>query len=381
MWILTSLSYFGRNIPDRIWRFLKKTFTTTYTLTSYNETFHLFLEWYQSQGLAEKGRYVKVSNGQWGDGKMVGSLGYGKQIFRYGGRFVSIELESQKVAGTTRDKDAITLVTLGRSHSVFDRMLTEVCQIERSKNLNTIKRYDGWWATSSEQDFRSFDTIFLNKGIKEQILKFLDRFLSLEQVYKDAGWNYQTGILLYGPPGTGKTSVIKAIAKYIEYQLCLITSKSVKRIEDAMFNLQPKSLVVIEDIDILLKNGRKEEVVKAISARGGELPEDEKEAISLSDMLNSIDGIHSINGRILIATTNNVESLDEALIRDGRFDLRLKIDYADEYIIKSFFQKFYPNFDSFEGFKIKHGTAPATIEKLIKQNLHDPWAVIDELRR
>ena len=51
--------------------------------------------------------------------------------------------------------------------------------------------------------------------------------------------------------------------------------------------------------------------------------------MSLSGLLNALDGVASQEGRILIMTTNHIEKLDSALIRPGRIDLRLELNYAD----------------------------------------------------
>lgn len=51
--------------------------------------------------------------------------------------------------------------------------------------------------------------------------------------------------------------------------------------------------------------------------------------MTLSDILNVLDGIHEPQGRIIVMTTNHPDALDPALIRPGRFDLHLALDHAD----------------------------------------------------
>ena len=88
-----------------------------------------------------------------------------------------------------------------------------------------------------------------------------------------------------------------------------------------MLNLPENSIVLIEDIDT--ENATKDRSYTSKSK--DEKTEDIFSFTNLSDILNSIDGLISNHGRILIATTNHKDNLDKALIRDGRFDLKIEL--------------------------------------------------------
>lgn len=71
-----------------------------------------------------------------------------------------------------------------------------------------------------------------------------------------------------------------------------------------------------------------------------------KKDLTLQCLLNIFDGIFSSNNRILFITTNNIDMLNqfEALMRPGRVDKQILVDYCDIYQVKKMFQHFYPHF-------------------------------------
>lgn len=397
LWGLGVISYICRDIPRRIYNFFRRIFTTTITITSSSDGFYIFLKWYHLKGFADKGRYLKISNGRFGSDDMIKSVGYGNHIFWYKKRPLLLSMEQKEGIGRDKELDQITIVKLGRSHDIFNQLFKDICHQGADKEKYVIKKFSiDYWETSSEQRKRSFDSIFLKEGIKDRIVKHLENFQSKESWYLDNGIPYQTGILLYGPPGTGKTSVIKAISSYIDYQIHILRASSLANIENAMFNLPEKSLIVIEDIDNCgATNKRKKKnydmsAPQPVQESGKPTPTKNNETdadtaifditfANLGDILNSIDGIHTVHGRIIIATTNYVDDLDDALIRDGRFDLKIEIGYVDSYVLKNIFKRFYPNFLFPIECNIKDEITMAYIQNLILENINNPNNVLKEL--
>jgi len=64
--------------------------------------------------------------------------------------------------------------------------------------------------------------------------------------------------------------------------------------------------------------------------------------VTFSGLLNALDGVRSQEGRILMMTTNHREKLDPALLRPGRADVHVKLDWASEKQMKGLFKKFFP---------------------------------------
>ncbi|KAL7608145.1 hypothetical protein Lser_V15G12415 [Lactuca serriola] len=164
--------------------------------------------------------------------------------------------------------------------------------------------------------------------MKKNIIDDLDLFLKRKDFYKKVGkaWSY----LLYGPPGTGKSSLIAAMANYLQfdiYDLQLNNVVSDSCLKKMMLNTSNRSIIVIEDIDCSKQTHDR----KRTSSSSCTSPVQPKRfsQFSLSGLLNFIDGLWSCCGdeRIIIFTTNHKKRLDPALLRPGRMDVHIHMSY------------------------------------------------------
>ena len=98
----------------------------------------------------------------------------------------------------------------------------------------------------------TFDTLAMDTDLKEEIKEDLLEFTNGEEFYQKAGKAWKRGYLLYGPPGTGKSSMIAAIANFLQYdvydvELTEVSSNS--ELRRLLIQTTNRSVIVIEDID------------------------------------------------------------------------------------------------------------------------------------
>jgi hypothetical protein len=214
---------------------------------------------------------------------------------------------------------------------------------------------------------KTFDNMFFRE--KAAIKKRLDVFMSSQSEYRRLGIPYTLGFMFHGAPGTGKTSMIKAIANYTGRHVIIVSPKNVTNVTkliDVLYRETVgclkipinKRVVVFEDIDCgewqkivsarttaidaedsCSESSSKNELVDAIVSSLDKRPkkQQDEESITLGVLLEVLDGIIEMPGRMIIMTTNHPDKLDPALIRPGRIDMVVefkkmrRLDIADMY--------------------------------------------------
>ncbi|KAF9201493.1 hypothetical protein BGZ59_002685 [Podila verticillata] len=277
--------------------------------------------------------------------KLVYAPGSGTHVLYHMGYKVSVSRDTPERAVSDEDgeqnrilkKQSITISTVGWDMSLLKMIIQDAMDKSYKKKagkttIYSTQPFDSYWSNSETRTPRAFHSVILAKGLKEELLSDITMFRKSARWYQDRGIPYRRGYLLHGPPGTGKTSFIVALAGHLRMNVCIvnlgISGFNDKQLNQLLNSAPRNSILLMEDVDAAL-----------IKRKAGKDQEGENN-VTLSGILNSLDGITAQEGSVVFMTTNHIRKLAPALIRPGRCDRKLLFDYADEHQIRGMCLKF-----------------------------------------
>ncbi|KAF8493022.1 P-loop containing nucleoside triphosphate hydrolase protein [Russula emetica] len=210
------------------------------------------------------------------------------------------------------------------------------------------------WRWNGARQKRPMSSIVLEPAVKEMLLADCRDFLRSEDWYLWScfrkGIPFRRGYLLHGVPGSGKTSLIHSLAGELGLDIYVVSLSS-KGMSDntlstLMGNVPSRCILLLEDLDAAFTRGisRDSTSTGAPTAPTKAAAEtNDGSTLSLSGLLNSLDGVAAAEGRLLFATTNHIDRLDPALSRPGRMDVWINFTNATKWQAEGIFKCFFPS--------------------------------------
>lgn len=194
-------------------------------------------------------------------------------------------------------KDEIGFTPLGRA-TLTPKLEPGTYRVETYPQLKLIP-------TDSKTD----ELMVFRESAMNRVMTEINRFWELKPNFDKLGYLHNRGILLFGPPGTGKSSLLQQVSKeQTSKNEITLFSHGLAGLQaglQCIRTVEPnrRLVVILEDIDGYDYNER--------------------------ELLQLLDGENNINNVLYIATTNYKNKLSERLMRPGRFDKHVFIDYPD----------------------------------------------------
>lgn len=166
--------------------------------------------------------------------------------------------------------------------------------------------------------------------VKEELMEIVD-YIKQPSKYATMGARSPKGLILYGPPGTGKTLIAKAVAGEANCNFFPMSGSSfedmlvgvgAKRVRELFTKARKEgpSIIFIDEIDSVAAKRGKNDIVGG----GGGVADQ-----TINQLLAEMDGFSTESGVVVIAATNRLDVLDEAILRPGRFDRQIRVNLPD----------------------------------------------------
>lgn len=231
------------------------------------------------------------------------------QIAWRGERFTMLRIEADRapvyfIVGPTEAQNQALFTAIQRSAKLVER---EVLLFGRGSWLSDLD-------LARELDQASFDDLVLPEKLQADLIEQVEGFFAARAEYARYGIPWKRGLLLAGPPGNGKTQAIRAIAGRLSVPRLFVRNFDDQwgdegdGVDEVFARVREAApcLLVLEDLDSLVGKS------------------------FLSRVLNQLDGVKTLEGVLVVATTNHPERLDPAIqSRPSRFDRVLRFEAPD----------------------------------------------------
>jgi len=422
LWGVSVIGFIFKSVPSKIWGSIMRQITTTVSIDNSrgwpacnDQVFLAFGKW------ASKQKGVRFSRSFFVSGSMDGSKqtmpGAGTHYFFYKRRLFWYSMVRLQSSGSENEKREFVINLLGRKKDLIDELVDEFYPSIPSTGIKIFRFAKDGWVRYATAKTRPLNTVILNQETKNEIVGSIDEFMASEKWYNDRSIAYKHCHVLYGPPGTGKSSLVRALAT--EYDLpifnIMLQDMSDERFEAAMFSVNDEvdsymkkpwgGIVLIEDFDsskavqsryipkhknsdipvgtsfnaVEMIKLTRQASVRQLGEKSENPDADEHkismdlERLTLSGMLNTLDGVVGLDRVLIFMTANNLENIDEALLRKGRVDKTTYIGHLTHAEICEYGKKMFPEY-ALPDDRVFAPIAGSSLQDVFISNKYDPEA-------
>lgn len=341
LWVLTVAGMLGRQASVMFSTLMRRKFVVSLEVSNRDSGYEWMLRWLASQRsfkvqqmsvLTRTTAFDYSSSDRQRSECLFGPCPNLRHFFFYEGRPLTLTRRRRDNVGPSYDGEifeTLEFTTVGTSPAFLQNIMKAAqLHAELEDSNHTVVYMNGgsnWTRQSRPRSRRSLQSVVLSGDMSDFILKDVRKFLDSSAFYKQLGVPYRRGYLLHGPPGCGKTSYVMALAGELRLSISLLNLSNRNLNDESLTSLlnnaHMDSIVLLEDIDRAFSNECN---------------------VTMSGLLNALDGVGAQEGRLVFMTTNHVEMLDPALIRPGRADVKIEVGLLDVDQAERMFRKFYP---------------------------------------
>ena len=351
--IIGGLSVWLRAVPERIWCWIVGQTTMVITVKDDDAAFVWVKEWFLEQQFLKRIRRVDLDTTVRNE-RIAMIPAPGKHWFWYAGRPFAVWFSRTENTHerSGRRVESLTFQTLGRTRVFLQHFVDDVvsCHLKRQGVQSYLYVYNDGWDYIESYSPRALESVVLEPGEKEHLIEDVAKFRKSKKRYEHLGVPYHRGYLFYGPPGTGKTSLVSALGERFGLSIYVINLAEFtdRSLTSAVNQVPANSVLLFEDIDCMRGTQARDET----DSGGGQntatgLNTKEKAStsngVTLSGLLNVLDGFHAPTGVLFVMTTNHIEKLDAALLRPGRIDYKLYLGNASDHQKVELYRRFFPD--------------------------------------
>lgn len=334
--LISGCIIYLKRVPSNLISIFNYFFVTKVTVKNDEYVFRILLKWLSKQNI--KTRQLQLYT-TWNNNYCTGEalLGNGTHYFFYKGLPVIIRKFAMDSKASLNEKipEALSLSFYFRRDKTFISTIIKELII-KEEIVEIYSFFQNEWESVSKKPYREFGSVITDHSLKDALISDIDGFLSNKDFYRDIGIPYKRNYLFTGAPGVGKSSLILAIASYLKKDIYSLDISALvpRKLPAALSSVPDGSILLLEDIDGMSET---------FDVNKSEDPKSRKATdISLSTLLNALDGLNSKEDIFVILTTNHPENINPTILRTGRVDRTFILHTLTRELVGEMYDRFYP---------------------------------------